>query len=40
MGIIRKTQSAAYLLQEFEKDSKAISAIELVKRLSKKISMI
>ena len=38
MGIIRKTQSAAYLLQEFEKDSKAISAIELVKRLSKKIN--
>ena len=38
MGIIRKTQSAAYLLKEFEKDSKAISTIELVKRLSKKIN--
>jgi len=32
MGIIRKTQSVAALLNEFEKGSNAISAIELIKR--------
>ncbi len=34
MGIIRKTQSLEMLLAEFQNDSGAISAIELVKRLS------
>jgi Fur family ferric uptake transcriptional regulator len=33
MGIIRKTQSLKLLLAEFQNDSGAISAIELVKRL-------
>jgi Fur family ferric uptake transcriptional regulator len=34
MGIIRKTKSVKALLSEFENNSGAISAIELVKRLS------
>ncbi|APY09870.1 transcriptional regulator [Seonamhaeicola sp. S2-3] len=34
MGVIRKTQSLEVLLAEFENDSGAISATELVKRLS------
>ena len=38
MGIIRKTQAADVLLDEFNKDSNAISAINLVKRLSNKIN--
>ena len=38
MGVIRKTQSVSLLLNEFEKNSKAISAIELVKRLADKIN--
>ncbi len=36
MGIIRKTKSVVDLLSEFEKDSGAISASELVSRLSNK----
>lgn len=38
MGIIRKTQAVALLLNEFEKDSNAISSIELIKRLGDKIN--
>lgn len=38
MGIIRKTQAAAFLLEEFEKSTKAIAAIELIKRLESKIN--
>ena len=38
MGVIRKTQSVSLVLNEFEKSSKAISAIELVKRLDDKIN--
>jgi Fur family ferric uptake transcriptional regulator len=38
MGIVRKTQSVEMLLNEFKKDSQAISAIELIKRLSKKVN--
>lgn len=38
MGIIRKTQAADVLLDEFKKDSNAISAIELIKRLANKIN--
>jgi len=38
MGVIRKTQSVSLVLNEFEKNSKAISAIELVKRLDDKIN--
>ena len=34
MGIIRKTKSVVALLSEFEKDSNAISVIELIKRLN------
>ena len=34
MGIIRKTKSVEVLLKEFEKDSAAISVIELVNKLS------
>ncbi len=33
MGIIRKTQSVAALLKEFENSSEAISAVELIQRL-------
>ena len=33
MGVIRKTQSVAKLLQEFKKESKALSAVELSTRL-------
>ena len=38
MGIIRKTEAATLLLEEFKKDSNAISAIELIKRLDQKIN--
>ena len=38
MGIIRKTQAVSLILDEFEKESNAISAIELIKRLNKKIN--
>lgn len=38
MGIIRKTQSVAALLNEFKGDSIALSAIELIKRLDSKIN--
>ena len=38
MGIIRKTQASKLILNEFKKDSNAISAIELIKRLNKKIN--
>jgi len=34
MGIVRKTKSVRLLLEEFEKDSSAISVITLVDRLS------
>ena len=33
MGIIRKTQSLALILEEFERNGSALSAIELIKRL-------
>ncbi|WP_459211496.1 Fur family transcriptional regulator [Aquimarina rhabdastrellae] len=38
MGVIRKTKSIELLLEEFKKDSNAISAIELVTRLSSEIN--
>ncbi|WP_299549668.1 transcriptional repressor [Seonamhaeicola sp.] len=38
MGIIRKTQSLELLLGEFQEDSGAISAKELVKRLSSQMN--
>jgi len=38
MGIIRKTQSVTLLLNEFEEHVGAISAIELIDRLSVKIN--
>ena len=38
MGVIRKTQAVTLLLDEFEKDSNAISSTELIKRLSSKIN--
>jgi len=38
MGIIRKTKSVALLLNEFEKNSSAISTVELIKRLSLKLN--
>ena len=38
MGIIRKTQASKLILNEFQKDSNAISAIELIKRLKSKIN--
>ncbi|WP_196893878.1 Fur family transcriptional regulator [Aureivirga marina] len=38
MGIIRKTQSVEVLLNEFQEKSNAISAIELIKRLSSQIN--
>ena len=38
MGIIRKTQAVSLILDEFSKGSNAISAIELIKRLNKKIN--
>ena len=38
MGIIRKTQSLAALLNEFEKGSNAISAIDLIKRFDKQMN--
>tara|TARA_Y100001978_G_scaffold202964_1_gene225966 strand:- start:815 stop:1192 length:378 start_codon:yes stop_codon:yes gene_type:complete len=33
MGVVRRTKSVAKLLQEFEKESKALSAVELSTRL-------
>tara|TARA_B110000977_G_C11062977_1_gene486677 strand:- start:1439 stop:1825 length:387 start_codon:yes stop_codon:yes gene_type:complete len=38
MGIIRITKSVDVLLNEFKTDSMALSAIELVRRLSKKLN--
>lgn len=38
MGIIRKTQSVQTLLNEFQKSSEAISAIELIERLNSKMN--
>ncbi|SFD03776.1 Fur family transcriptional regulator [Algibacter pectinivorans] len=38
MGIIRKTQSIELLLSEFSNSTGAISAIELIKRLSAKVN--
>jgi Fur family ferric uptake transcriptional regulator len=38
VGIIRKTQASKLILNEFKKDSNAISAIELIKRLKSKIN--
>jgi len=38
MGIKRKTQAVSLILDEFSKESNAISAIELIKRLNKKIN--
>lgn len=38
MGIIRKTKSIELLLAEFQKDTNAISATELVARLSSEIN--
>tara|TARA_B110000003_G_scaffold109854_1_gene112458 strand:- start:16887 stop:17267 length:381 start_codon:yes stop_codon:yes gene_type:complete len=38
MGILRKTKAVESLLKEFKKNSNAISAIELVKRLDNKFN--
>jgi len=38
MGIIRKTQSLEIVLNQFQKRSKALSTVELIKRLDKKIN--
>ena len=38
MGILRKTKSVTIVLQEFEKDSSAISATILVERLSNQMN--
>lgn len=38
MGIIRKTKSVEALLNEFEKDSGAISVIELIKRFNSSLN--
>ena len=38
MGVKRKTEAVTLLLEEFKKDSNAISAIELIKRLDQKIN--
>lgn len=38
MGIIRKTKSIEVLLNEFQKQSEAISAIELIERVSPKLN--
>ncbi|QMU64060.1 MAG: transcriptional regulator [Flavobacteriaceae bacterium] len=38
MGIIRKTQSVAMLLNEFQNETSAISVIELIKRLNSKVN--
>lgn len=38
MGIVRKTKSTEFLLDEFQKSSGAISAVDLVKRLSSKMN--
>ncbi|WP_298955678.1 transcriptional repressor [uncultured Nonlabens sp.] len=38
MGIIRKTASIDLLLNEFEQESNAISAVDLIKRLDKQIN--
>lgn len=38
MGIIRKTKSIEAILNEFEKDQSAISAIDLIKRFNEKLN--
>jgi len=38
MGIIRKTQSVELLLKQFQKESKALSVVELIKRLDKELN--
>ncbi len=38
MGILRKTKSVKILLNEFEKQSTAISAIALIERLNSKMN--
>lgn len=38
MGIIRKTKTTTMLLNEFEKSSGAIAAVELIKRLDSKMN--
>jgi len=38
MGIIRKTQSVTLLLNEFKKDTGAISTIELIRRFNAKLN--
>lgn len=38
MGVIRKTQAVETLLNEFQKSSGAISAVELINRLSIKLN--
>lgn len=38
MGIVRKTQSVGVLLDEFQKDPGAISAVELIRRLHSKLN--
>lgn len=38
MGVIRKTKSIEVLLEEFKQSSGAISAVELIKRLDKKMN--
>lgn len=38
MGVIRKTQSLEILLKQFQKESKALSTVELIKRLDKKLN--
>ena len=38
MGIIRQTLAVKLLLSEFEKESSAISAIELIKRLGSQVN--
>ena len=40
MGIVIKTQSVALLLDEFNKESRAISVIELVKLLDYEVNKI
>ena len=38
MGIIRKTQSLELLLKQFQKESEALSVVELIKRLEKALN--
>jgi Fur family ferric uptake transcriptional regulator len=38
MGVVRKTKSLELLLNEFKTQSKAISTIELIKRLNSKLN--